>query len=123
MKSTSSGTSAGPAHKLTYRPSSLPELASFKLNSKEFSNLNTHPKPVREKQASTESVPVVKIAPPFITSTMIKSTNQEIWLFMTWEENGMATVLIKQSLSLSVANSLKNKNKSTTLSTKPKDKS
>ena len=123
MKSTSSDTSAGPVHKLTFQPSSPPERVLSKLSSKEFSNSSTHPKLDHEKPASMESVPAVKTAPPFITSTMIKSINQEIWPFTTWEGNGMATVLIKLSLSLSVANSPKNKNKFTTLFTKPKDKS
>ena len=123
MKLIFSDTSAGRAHKLISPLLSLLEPASFKPSFKEFFNLSTPRKQDHEKQAFTEFAPAGKTVPLFITLTMIKSIYQEIWLFTTWEENGTATVLIKPSLSLSAANSLKSKNKFTTLSTKPKDKS
>jgi hypothetical protein len=123
MKSKFSDTSAGRAPKLISLLLSPPEPVSFKPSFKEFFNLSTPQKLDLEKQAFTEYAPAGKTVLLFITSTMIKSINQEIWLFTTWVENGTATVPIKPSLFLSAANSLKSKNKFTTLSTKPKDKS
>lgn len=122
MKSKSWDMFVGPAPKLTFPQSSPQEPDWSRPSFKEYFNLSILQKLDHAKLVFTESAPVAKTALHFITSIMIRSTNREILLSTTWEENGMATALIKLSLSQSVENSQISKDKFTTLSTKPKGK-